>query len=420
MNLAFLLHIYQPPIQKESKVEEISDTSYIPLLKTIKSKSKFNLTLNIPLSLSYLLHKISDDSVIAMIREMYEEGKIELTSTGAYHPLLTKTPDHFIEKEIILNERGLAYYYGKKRGFEGEDALLIKNVVGFFPPEGAVDQRVVSTLDQMGYSWVFVDDVAIGSDHSYPAYNPVYQMEDMDIKLAVRNKGISDMISFKRYGDAKDILAQILYMRQEGKDLILALDGEFFGHHYKEGIFFLDGFVDDLVEVGINLTTVSELVEKNDAVPLKTVRESTWGASEDQVAAGNTHPLWDVPGNELHKLLWEVQKKVIEYADKDTKANLDDYDERYDTFPLWDLEKLSEIDDVETKNEVYKNILLLQSLHSDQFWWVSDVDIDGRELHKPTFVDKALNLYNKYATVAQNEELQDFIAKKRQEIESIL
>ncbi len=62
----------------------------------------------------------------------------------------------------------------------------------------------------------------------------------------------------------------------------------------------------------------------------------------------------------------------------------------------------------------------MQSVHSDQFWWASDVDIEGRKLHKPTFVKKALHLYNKYATVAQNEELQKFIAQKSQEIESIL
>ncbi len=142
-------------------------------------------------------------------------------------------------------------------------------------------------------------------------------MENMDIKVAVRNKGISDMLCFKRYGDSNDLIAQILYMRQEGKDLILALDGEFFGHHYKEGIFFLNTFVDELTALDINLVTVSELIEKNDAVPLKKVIESTWGASMDQVTAGNSYPLWDAPGNELHKLLWELQKKVVDVAEKD-------------------------------------------------------------------------------------------------------
>ena len=196
MNLAFLLHIYQPPIQESKKVEEITETSYLPLFKTIKNKPNFNLTVNIPLSLTYQLHATSSDKVVGMIGEMFDSGKIELTSTGAYHPLLTKIPDYLIEKEIVLNERGLAYYYGKDKGFEGEDALVIQNVTGFFPPEGAINQHVVEFLDQMGYSWVFADDVAVPHDHSYRSYNPVYQMDDMNIKVAVRNKGISDMLCF--------------------------------------------------------------------------------------------------------------------------------------------------------------------------------------------------------------------------------
>ncbi len=420
MNLAFLLHIYQPPIQESKKVEEITETSYLPLFKTIKNKPNFNLTVNIPLSLTYQLHATSSDKVVGMIGEMFDSGKIELTSTGAYHPLLTKIPDYLIEKEIVLNERGLAYYYGKDKGFEGEDALVIQNVTGFFPPEGAINQHVVEFLDQMGYSWVFADDVAVPHDHSYRSYNPVYQMDDMNIKVAVRNKGISDMLCFKRYGDSKDLLAQILYMRQEGKDLILALDGEFFGHHYKEGILFLNTFVDELCEMGINLVTVEELIEKNDAVPLKEVIESSWGASKDQIDAGISYPLWDISSNELHRLLWEVQQKVVSVAEKGSSIEIKNYDEMFDTFPLWDLEKLSEIKDVDIKNEIYESILLMQSVHSDQFWWASDADVEGRTLHKPTFVKKALNLYNKYATVAQNEELQKFIAQKSQEIESIL
>ena len=420
MNLAFLLHIYQPPIQANKKVEEITKSSYLPLLKTIKKKTNFKITLNIPLSLSYLLHTTSGNDAVGLIRELFESEKIELTSTGAYHPLLTKIPDYLMEKEIILNERGLAYYYGKDKGFEGDDALVIQNVTGFFPPEGAINQHVVEFLNQMGYSWVFADDVAVPHDHSYQAYNPVYQMEGMDIKLAVRNKGISDMLCFKRYGDSKDLIAQILYMKQEGKDLILALDGEFFGHHYKEGIFFLNTFIDELSALDINLVTVGELIEKNDAVPLKEVIESTWGASKDQVDAGISYPLWDVSNNELHKLLWEIQKEVLKVAERGSGIEIKNYDEMFETFPLWDLEKLHEIEDVKIKNEIYESILLMQSVHSDQFWWASDVDIEGRKLHKPTFVKKALSLYNKYATVAQNEELQKFIAQKSQEVESIL
>ncbi len=420
VNLAFLLHIYQPPVQENRTVEDITKSSYLPLLKTIKNSRDLRITLNIPLSLSYLLHATGSDETNELIRELFEAEKMELTSCGAYHPLLTRLPDSLVEREIVLNERGLGYYYGKDRGFEGQEALMIKNVTGFFPPEAAINQNLVKKLDSMGYSWVFADDVVIPRDDKYQGYDPVHDIEGLDIKLVTRHHGISNMLSFKRYLGVEDLLEQILYLRQEGKDLVLALDGEFFGHHYKEGIFLLETLVAEFNSLGIKLVTVKELVDAADGVPLKEVRESSWGASLEQIEEGNIYPLWDAWGNELHKLLWEVQRRVIEDSENDKGIDIKDDQGMFETFPLWDLERLGKMGDVGIKNEIYQNILLLQSLHSDQFWWASDEDVGGRKLHKPSFVKKALSLYEKYATVAQKKDLLAFLSKKRQEIEAIL
>lgn len=419
VNLAFLLHIYQPPVQSNRTVEEITESSYLPLLKTIKNRSDLKLTLNIPLSLSYLLHSTEANEVISMIKEMFQEEKIELTSSGAYHPLLPKIPDFLIEREIILNERGLGYYYGRDKGFEGEDALMLRDVVGFFPPESAIDERVISILDQMGYNWVFVDDVAIAQDSNY-SYNPVYEMDGWDIKIVDRHKGISNMLSFQRYSDIRDLTAQILYLRQEGKDVVLALDGEFFGHHYKDGIYLLETMLDEFDSLDIDLVTVKELIDDTDPVPLDKIRESSWGASYEEVEAGDPFPLWDEPDNDIQKMLWEILDKVAQDAKGDPGIELKGDLERFETFPLWDLNRLSELGDVKVKNEIFKNVLLLQSLHSDQFWWASNKDVGTKLLHKPTFVKKALSLYGKYATVAEKKELLAYIEDMSQKIESIL
>lgn len=377
------------------------------------------LTINIPLSLSYLLHVTGADEVIEMIREMFESEKIELTSTGAYHPLLPRLPDYLIERQIILNERGLGYYYGRNKGFEGEDALMVKNVVGFFPPEAAINQQLIEKLDGMGYSWVFADDIAIDRHELY-GYNPVYEFEGLNIKLVNRHKGISNMLSFQRYSDLKDLIAQILYLRQEDKDVILALDGEFFGHHYQDGIYLLETMIDEFNRLGINLVTVSELVDQTNIIPLDKVLESSWGASWEEIEAGDPYPLWDEPDNIIQGALWEILDKVAEDAKNDNEIDLKGDVEMFETFPLWDLDELSKIGDVKVKNEIFKNILLLQSLHSDQFWWASEKDVDVKHLHKPTFIIKALHLYGKYATVAQKKELLAYIEDMSQKIESIL
>lgn len=423
MNLAFLLHIYQPPTQDSKKVEEITQSSYLPLLKSIKQKADFKITLNIPLSLSYLLQTSSGSQVLGMIKELYELEKIELTSTGAYHPLLTKLPDDLIEEEVILNERGLAFYYGKDKGFEGEDALVIKNVVGFFPPEVAIDTHLAEKIAEMGYSWIFADDVAVRQSEGYQDYHPLYQLEVSEkqtINVAVRHKGLSDMISFRRSSETNDLMEQILSLRQDGKDLILALDGEFFGHHYQDGIYFLDSLVSELHAQGIKTVTVGELIEENNPINLNELVESSWGASVKQVAEGNPYPLWITPGNGVQPLLWEVQKRVIEESEKDQDFNIKDQEGIFETYPLWDLDKLFKLSNVETKNEIYKTILLLQSLHSDQFWWASGENVAEKRIYHPGFVKKALDLYEMYAKVSKNSQLENFITQKRQEIESIL
>jgi len=420
VNLAFLLHIYQPPNQDGKIVKEIAESSYLPLIKSIKRNQNINITLNIPLSLTHQLHKNGYDKFIKDLKDLYEAGRVELTSTGAYHPLLTKIPPQLAEKEIILNEYGLGYHFGKDKGFEGEEAILIKNVNGIFPPEMAVNDSLLELLDKMGYSWVAVDEAAIPSKEL--EYNPVYNFKDLNIKAVCRHTGLSNILSFKRDTDIDDFIDYTLMLRQKGTDLVVALDGEFFGHHHKEGIYVFETLVNILVSLGVNLTTVSELVSKVDEITIDGLRDSTWGADEEKMQSGNAYPLWDNPEIPLHKLLWEVLNKVAESASEesvgvrgDSHLNGDEIFD-YKTFPIWDLEKLEEIKNINLKNHLYENILLLQSLNSDQFWWASNIKVGEKEMFDSEYIKKSLEVYLKYATVTQNEDLIKFIQQKSIEI----
>ena len=260
MNLALLLHIYQPPIQEDRIVKEISASSYIPLIKLLKNNNDLSLTLNIPLSLIYQLYVAGERELLADIKELFETEKIELTSTGAYHPLLTKIPLELAEKEVLLNELGLGYYFGKDKGFEGEEALLLKNVVGFFPPEMSINKEVLKMLDDLGYAWVAVDEASIPNKYEGPEFGPVYSIEGLDVKVVARDRNLSNLVSFKRDSSIDDIVDAVLMMRHDGKDAVIAMDGEFFGHHHKEGIDLLETLVSRLTELEVGFTTVSRLV----------------------------------------------------------------------------------------------------------------------------------------------------------------
>lgn len=421
MNLAFLLHIYQPPNQDDRIVKEIAESSYLPLLKAIKGNQNISLTINIPLSLAYQMHKHGFSDFLSGLKELYDSERVELTSSGAYHPLLTKIDPRLAEREIILNEYGLGYYFGKDKGFEGEEAIMLKNVNGVFPPEMAVNYDLVKLLDEMGYTWVAVDESAIPPQQL--SYNPVYSFKDLDIKAICRHTGLSNILSFKRDTDIDDFTDYVLMLRQKGLDAVIALDGEFFGHHHEEGIYVFETLVSSLLSLGVNLTTVSELMEKSDEITIDLVRESTWGADEEKMQQGNVYPMWDNPDVPLHKPMWDIFKHVVEVAlarpDKPPALNADETFD-YNTFPIWDLDKIEKIQNVNLKNYFFENLLLMQSVNSDQFWWASGVNVGGKTMFLPSYIQSAIENYLKYATMIEDEDLKQFINDKASEIASIL
>ena len=139
MKIVFLLHLYQPSIQVEAEFNTICTQVYFPLIKYIKNKKNFSAVLSIPLSLIEQMDRYGHKSWIEDVKILFENERIELTGGAAYHPLLTKIPEIFVEKQIVLNEYGLGYYLGRKSGFEGEASIMIKNLDGFFPPELALN-----------------------------------------------------------------------------------------------------------------------------------------------------------------------------------------------------------------------------------------------------------------------------------------
>ena len=420
MNLAFLLHIYQPPIQEGRQVREIAESCYIPLIKAIKNNSTIGITLNIPLSVLYQLHTNGYDSVIKSIRELYDEERIEITTSGAYHPLLTKLPSRLREQELVLNEYGLGYYLGKDKGFEGEDALLLKNISGVFPPEMAINEEVVNHLNDLGYEWVAVDEVAI-PEHDL-AGGSVFSKDGLDIKIVARNTNLSNLLSFKRDTRVDDFVNEVLRLRQEGSDAFVALDGEYFGHHYEDGIYVFNSLMDKLTALGVNVVKVSTLINQADSKTISSVNESSWGASHQDMHSGNIYPMWLNKENEIQTILWDVFNKTASsgFEMPFTKNNEKDSEIVMETFPIWDEAMLDKLTDLSLKNDLLRSILLLQSLNSDQFWWASGITVGGEVMYDKVLVNKSLELYQKYALVSENKELIDFINEASAKIKALL
>jgi predicted glycosyl hydrolase (DUF1957 family) len=418
MDIAFLLHLYQPPTQSEKLFREIAKSSYLPLVRAIKEFKNFKVSLNLPLSLLEQMDNYGYDAWIDDIKEFVKAERVELVGSAAYHPILTKLPQDVVEKQIVLNEFGLGYYFGRHTGFEGEKAVLIRNLTGFFPPELAVNENIVAILDSLAYSWVLVDGTAIPDDPGYYPKYGVYKLKDYATKIVCRNRIFSNMLAFKRDLDMDEITNAINFFEANDKSFVVVLDAEFFGHHYDAGFTVLGNLLESLTDMGINIVTIGEYLSAASTTNLWQLRESSWGASDTDMTVGEMYPLWAHSKNAIHKLQWEIQNKLLKVYQA---SLLENEVEGYETLPIWVPQKLQKLANTSEKESISLDLLVQKSLHSDQFWWASGKGLPtGQTLYDPEMVRKGLSLTAKAATMIGDESFIDFMKEKSAEIEKLL
>lgn len=406
MKLAFLLHLYQPPTQTETAFRAIAHECYTPLIKLLKSHTDFNVTLNVPLSLLEQLSAYGYTEIITSIKELVESHQVELTGSAAYHPLLTKTLFDFPARQIVLNEYALGYYFGQRQGFEGELSVMAKDIRGFFPPEMAINTEVLQTLDELEYDWTAVDSSALGIDTNAVETvdaSIVFKVENAKTVLVVRNTGLSNAVSFRRDGNVTDLTDSIKNLSNNGvTGILLGLDAEVFGHHNKEGIYYLGNLIKQFSKDDISTITVSELVKGCKVSQIVDIKESTWSvvsansvlnAKAKKLTEEEIYPFWLSPKNEVQQTLWQLQKLVsTEFHNLSVPAIV----AGFENIEFWNPKVL----DASAKNlgeqavtYLKLELLINKALHSDQFWWASGKTVYDKVLYSPQLVENALKLY---------------------------
>lgn len=413
MKIVFLLHLYQPSIQSEAEFNTICTQVYFPLIKYIKNNKNFKAVLSIPLSLIEQMDRYGHEAWIGDVRNLFEGERIELTGGAAYHPLLTKIPSSFVEKQIVLNEYGLGYYFGRKSGFEGEASIMIKNLDGFFPPEMAINESLVRTLNNFKYKWVVADETlvcnkAIGSEKKFG----IYDFSDLEIKILVRNRTLSNLLSFKRSTNPTELINCINHLGGAG---VVALDAEMFGHHYDRGITLLDNFIDELISNNIQISSMKDYVESEKSMRLDEIRESSWGSTDKEMEVGDIYPFWNDKNNEIQQLLWQALSLFLS-VDPSSPPPLvkGEVSEDFETLPVWDDKSLLLISDENLRKSIEYDIFLCKVSESDQFWWASKKDILGHTMYNPTYIKSMLNFYSKvsaYVNMDAQREIADLINK---------
>jgi alpha-amylase/alpha-mannosidase (GH57 family) len=307
MHIALVLHIYQPPTQYRKMLDRITRESYQRIVETLEETDSAKLTLNLNASLTEQLAAAGFGELLGRIKKLSETGQIEFTGSAAYHPILPDLPKREIARQINLNTTINQSYFGS--------AYQPK---GFFPPELAYNEILGEVLERLGFGWTLIDGTGIADWQKYLEF--IYRRENGKLLVFPREDVVSWKIAFGRIrtvlGLQRTIGAQEMNKRQY---LVLAMDGETFGHHQPKQLDFLKRlFQQSLTDRQIKMVTVSQLKDLYTSRRPTEILPSTWGFTEE-AGGERVWVRWRNPQNPLHVALNRLRSIAIEAVDSRDK-----------------------------------------------------------------------------------------------------
>lgn len=381
-----LFHFYQPPTQTRGMLLKISNEAYRPLLEVLEEYPHAKATININGVLTEMLWECGHSDIISKLKKLAEDGKIEFTGSGKYHPILPLIPIKEMERQIRRNHL-------TNRRFLGD----VYTPRGFFPPELCYSRDIVEPIIESRHEWIIVSGVACPV--VWPM-NVIHEIGHEEERLAVffRDDILSNKISFRGV-DGKGFIEHLkqLYKGEGDIYVITAMDAETFGHHIQhwEKLFLAEVYETlEPVEAGkrtmrrqkplaeqhrklfefqrngevkqIEIVTISQLLDIFPRGSRLEPKPSSWSTTADDLKARNYYPLWKNKDNAVHQLQWEHLSIAIELTDKAVEA----------------------ADNLTSRHFAsIARSLLDPALHSCQFWWASK-----RPMWDINMVHRGLNL----------------------------
>jgi len=313
--IALLLHFYQPPTQDPHVIERIERECYAPVFALLRETGA-KVTVNINYSLTEQLARAESPC----LDDLAMAGGVEFTGSGAFHPIFPLIPAGEMERQIALNTEGNRRHLGERF-----------SPSGVFPPEMAISPEVLGHLAGMGFDWTMGDDLPfLASGASAPAD---WVPECGGIAVFLRSNMWSNRIAF--HDESGDTIAGELCAGMDawlGRDgpgyLLIALDGETFGHHRPGAVEkTLAPLLSEIqVSEGFSLSTPGEVLGLYPARKAE-IPSCSWSTTARDLAAGKPWPLWDDPAVPDHAALRRLSSEVLEWArscDADEVAALAD------------------------------------------------------------------------------------------------
>lgn len=341
------LHFYQPANMEKEKIWEAAEKSYFFILRELENNPRIKFTANISGSLIIRLSEDRDlNPILEKFSSLFARGRLEITGTAAYHPLLPLIKKQIAKKEIKDQEKLLKKY------------LSCPKPKGFFLPEMAYSPQAGKLIKSLGYEWIILDEISAYGRTGALDTSKVYFDENSGLKVIFRSRNRSSGYV------PKNIITNSRENCPPGA-VITATDAELYGLKHKDRS---GNFSKLLKKSYLKTTTISEFIESSgreaEPVPIK-ILCSSWDTGEEEMAGGRAFDLWSAD-DKIHNKLWALAGMAEKFYLKHERSEA-----AY--WSYWHL---------------------VRGLSSCTFWWASGKDFKnhfGPRAWSPDEIEKGVN-----------------------------
>lgn len=323
--------------------------------------------------------------IIPEMKRLWDEGRIELTTTPYYHPILPLLIDTDLASRArpkiclpaVRFQRPEDAQTQIRMGLDYIEERFGRRPTGMWPSEGSVCPEILPMMHKEGVRWVASDEevlaCSLGNEgfsrdkggrvnHADALYRP-YRVEGTDSETALffRDHHLSDLIGFKYMNwnpeeAAADLIGRLeaigggFHDSSEPHMVSIILDGENCWEHYdQDGLPFLRALYGALDNhKGLQTITPSEYLERyQEQRWLKKLHSGSW--------INHDYGVWI--GHAEDNLAWEMLARVREEAGRVLEG------------------PNKETIDPEARKLAWRSILVAEG--SDWNWWYGDDHSSG-------------------------------------------
>jgi len=288
--------------------------------------------------------------IIPEYKRLAEQGRIELTTTPFYHPILPLLCDTDLAKvavpDIHLPSRRFAHPEDAKaqidRAMAFHEQLFGSRPAGMWPSEGSVAEEILPLLAAAGIKWIGTDEgvlarslgVHIERDFAGIMKNPAMLYKpylagkgDNRISMVFRDHTLSDLVGFvyskwdykNAVHDLLDRLHRVRKSLPPGPHLAsIILDGENAWEYYQNDgrDFFLYLYERLSREQGLRCVSVGEYLKENPAeTQIERLHAGSWINENFRIWIGHEED------NRAWDLLAQTRDALSEYATRDNEPD---------------------------------------------------------------------------------------------------